>query len=416
MRLFAPNRLEVPRDLAAVTDHDPASEADPRDAGLSAEAVARIWSVVETLYRTGLHPGIQIVLRRRGRVFLDRAIGHAAGIAADDPDVVRRPLRRDTPICLFSASKAVTAMLVHALAEQGRFRLDDPVADYIPEYAQNGKAATSIAQLLAHQAGIPRLPVRRADPALLGDWERTLRLLCAARPVHAAGQQSYHAITAGFILGELLRRTSGESLPMLLRRHFAEPLGARWLSYGLAPADQPLAARNAFTGGRLLPGIAQVAHRALGVDFEQVPAIANSPAFMSAVIPAGNIYACADDVGRFFEMLLREGRWQDRRLLQPETVRRAVAPTGSIRIDRTLLVPVRFSMGMVLGERPFGLYGRNCREAYGHLGFMSIVCWADPARDVSCALLNTGKTLSPTGVARLAQVLSTISEQCPRDA
>lgn len=416
MRLFTANRLPVPRDLAGVTDHDPGREVDPRDADLAPAAIARIWAAVEALYRSGLHPGIQIVLRRRGQVVLDRAIGYAEGMAGDASADARRPLLRDTPICLFSASKAVTAMLVHALAEQGRFGLDDAIADYIPEYAQAGKAHTTIAQLLAHQAGIPRLPMRRPDPELLWDWERTLALLCAARPAHAAGQQAYHAVTAGYILGELLRRVSGESLPDLLRRHFAEPLGARWLSYGLPVADQPLAARNAFTGGRLLPGVAQVARRALGIEFERVASVANSGEFMSAVIPAGNIYASADDVGRFFEMLLREGAWQGRQLLRPETVRRAVAPTGPIRIDRTLLVPVRFSMGMVLGERPFGLYGSNCREAYGHLGFMSIVCWADPARDISCALLDTGKTLSPVGVAQLGRLLAAISRACPRDA
>jgi CubicO group peptidase (beta-lactamase class C family) len=418
MNLIRRNRVHIRRNLDAITDHDPSVEVAPASVGLAPDAAERMWKSVVSLYRSGLHPGIQLVVRRRGQVVLDRAIGYAGGVAGDDPLVgARRELKRDTPICLFSASKAITAMLVHKLAEEGALDLEDRVVDYIPEYGQAGKEDTTIAHLLAHRAGIPRLPQRRPDPSLLWEWDRAVELLCAAKPLHGAGQQqAYHAITAGFILGELIRRVTQQDLRQVLHERFGEPLGARYFNYGLRPEDQPAAARNAFTGAPLLPGIAYIARRALGAEFERVPAISNTSEFMSAVIPAGNIYATADETSRFFEMLLRGGRYNGRQIMAPETVQRAVAPSGRIRLDRTLFVPVRFSMGMVLGEKPLGLYGLNCREAFGHLGFMSIICWADPARDISCALLNTGKTLAPGAVTGLAGVLKTISQQCPRDA
>lgn len=407
--------VRVPRDLGAVTRIDRALEKPGADPDLAGQAMRRVWASVERLYRTGLHPGISLVLRRRGEVLLARGIGHAFGNAPDDPpDAPQAAMTAHTPVCLFSASKAITAMLVHRAAERGELALDAPVADYLPEYAACGKGGTTIRQLLAHRGGVPRIPAGHADASLLWDWERAVSVLCAAEPLHGAGeQQAYHAITAGYILGEVLRRTTGRELRPLLRDAFAEPLGARYLSYGLPPRERRRAARNAFTGPPLPWGLAWAARRALGVPFEQVVEISHDRRFFEAVIPAGNIYASAEDVCRFFEMLRCQGRWQGRRLLAPTTVAAAVAPYGPLRFDRTLLVPVRFSAGLILGEHGLSLYGWNCPRAFGHLGFINTVCWADPDRDLSVALLTTGKPLNLGSVVGLARVIRAISRQCP---
>jgi CubicO group peptidase (beta-lactamase class C family) len=113
-------------------------------------------------------------------------------------------------------------------------------------------------------------------------------------------------------------------------------------------------------------------------------------------------------------MLLNGGELDGVRVLERETVREAVKPVGKIQLDAILRVPLRFSAGFMLGERPFGLYGPNCREAFGHLGFVSVLCWADPARDISVAFLNTGKSVAPMGVIRIARVLGAINRACPQ--
>ncbi|MDT0496969.1 serine hydrolase domain-containing protein [Algiphilus sp. W345] len=200
----------------------------------------------------------------------------------------------------------------------------------------------------------------------------------------------------------------------VLLQRFTRPLGLNHMSYGLPLQQHALAAENAFTGPRLVPPIGYIAKRILGVRFEDVATISNEPGFLSATIPAGNIYASADDACLFFQMLLNGGELNGTRVLEPETIARAVAPIGYLRLDSSLLLPVRFSAGMVSGERLLGLYGLNCAEAYGHLGFINIICWADPARDISVALLNTGKSMAVDGVARLAQLVGAISRHCPR--
>ena len=410
------NLIRVPKDLATVTRVDQSAETDPASLGLSDKGLRRIWTSVEHLYRTGTQPFISLGIWRQGQCVMKRSIGHTRGNAPGDPAdgraVVGSP---DTPVCLFSASKAVTAMLVHKMVEEKRLTLSDPVVDYLPEFGQRGKQHVTILDLLSHRAGIPRIPSKHADPALLFDWDKAVQVLCEARPIRGIGQQqAYHAITAGFILGELIQRVTGQDLRKVLSQRFTQPLGLNHMSYGLPLQQHALAAENAFTGPALVPPLGYIAKRILGARFEDVAAISNDPRFLSATIPAGNLYASADDACLFFQMLLNGGELNGTRVLEPETIARAVAPIGHIRPDSSLLLPVRFSAGMVSGERLLGLYGLNCAEAYGHLGFINIICWADPARDISVALLNTGKSMAVDGVTRLAQLVGAISKHCPR--
>ena len=208
--ILKPRPLPVPKDLASVTTRDASAEADPASVDMTAEQVERIWSNVERLYRTGLQSAISLTVRRKGRVIIRRSIGHAQIGTDRKPGMLCTP---ETPICLFSASKAITAMLVHKLVEQRHLQLDDRIARFIPEYGVEGKGATTVRHLLAHRAGIPRVPAG-ATPEMLFDWNDVVARLCAAKPINATGDtQSYHAITGGFILGELAQRVSGASLP-----------------------------------------------------------------------------------------------------------------------------------------------------------------------------------------------------------
>ncbi|MCC2655402.1 MAG: class beta-lactamase-related serine hydrolase [Panacagrimonas sp.] len=407
------NYIGVARDLDSVTRIDRANECPPEHAGLTNEAVDAIWRAVQGFYRTATHPAITVALRRRGRLVMHRAIGHARG---NEPGADGRhwvPATPETPICLFSASKAITALLVHKLVEDGCLSLDERVAPYIPEYAQRGKDRTTVRQLLSHRAGIPTVPDKNLDYRVIYDWDAVLRMLCAAKPFEATGErQAYHAITGGFILGELVRRVGGTSLHDALRQWIAEPLGCRTLTYGLAPELRAVAAPNVFTGPRPPWMLDLVARRVLGANFRDVVRISNEEEFLTRPIPAGNIFATADDAGRVFQMLLDGGTWRGRRVFQPETVAEIVRPVGKRQFDGMLVIPVRFSAGMMLGDGPVGLFGPASKRAFGHIGFLNIVCWADPVRDISVAILNNGKTIAPSSLTRLARVINAICKAC----
>ena len=117
--------------------------------------VDAIWNCVEGMYGTGMHPGISFVLRRHGKVVIKRAIGHARGNGPGDEQAEPVAMTPDTPVCLYSSSKAMAAMTVHLLSERKQLSLLDPVSHYIPEFGQNGKHDITIYQLLCHKAGIP---------------------------------------------------------------------------------------------------------------------------------------------------------------------------------------------------------------------------------------------------------------------
>lgn len=381
----------------------PVTIGDEDHGHLSSGEVEAIWSAVEKLYDTGMHPAITLVLRHRGKRVLHRAIGHLDAAKT-------RLVQPDSPICLFSASKAISAMLVHKLAEDGSVGLDERVAKYIPEFGCHGKENATVRQLLAHRGGIPSIPMKHPDPELLKDWPRIIEMLCAAKPIGIGFEkQAYHAITGGFILGELVQRVSGLDLPTALRQWFAEPLGCRYLHYGFPAQQRDQLAENLLTGPFPRWPISRLAKGILGLPFEQVTAISNTPVFYDSLIPSANLYASADDAGRFFEMLLRGGEYEGQRMLKRQTIVEATRPIGDRQFDGTLFIPMRFSAGFMLGEKDIGLYGRASPRAFGHIGFMNILCWADPQRDISVSLLNTGKNISPSALGRLLGFIDLVS-------
>jgi len=408
------NLVAVPKELAPIITRDSDQECDPRDVGMTQTGVGKIWSAIESYYRTGLQPAIMLVLRRHGRIVMRRAIGHARGNGPGERGQEKVLATPDTPICLFSASKAVTAMLIHKLAELRKLRLDDHVTHYIPEYGAHGKGDTTLRHLLTHRAGIPQIAIPDVDVRMLYDWDGILQMLCEARPVYRRDTlQAYHAINGGFILGEVARRVSGDSLPQLLKKWIAAPLGAHHLTYGLSNARRAATATNYHTGPLTPFPFNVISKRILGVPFERVVEISNTDAFLSSIIPSGNMYATADEMCRFFQMMLNSGELDGRRLFKADTVAEAIRPYDGFTIDRSFFLPLRFSAGMVLGEWPFGLYGPDCPGAFGHLGFMTTLCWADPRRDISVGFLTTGKSLTPTTLLAMARILTAINFNCP---
>jgi CubicO group peptidase (beta-lactamase class C family) len=395
-------RVQVPLDLAPITTVGP--EVPAADAGLSERVIGRVWRAAELLFRTGLHPGLSLVLRHRGAVVLNRAIGHRIRGGAD-------LMTPQTPACLFSCSKAVTALVIHKMHENGVLSLDDAIADHLPAFAVNGKQHVTIRELLTHRAGLAAIPVDKPDPMILFDVEYMLDALCAAPLTHHA-RQAYHAVTSGYILGAVAERAAGTGLPELLTELLA-PLGATSVAYGVAPDQRDEVALSYTTGPRWLPVLTASVTRLLGLPPHVVAPAMNSPQAMSRVLPSAGIYASADDAARVFQMLLDGGTWEGQQVLAAQTVADAVRPAGPLVIDATLPAPIRFSAGFMLGERLGSLYGANTAQAFGHLGFTNVLCWADPARDIAAALLTTGKSVAPEGFLGMLAVSAMISAGVP---
>jgi CubicO group peptidase (beta-lactamase class C family) len=404
----------VPRDLETVTDRG--AEVRPREVGLARAAVERVWNAVQVMYRTGLYPAVQLCVRCRGAVVLDRALGHAAGNAPGERGADGRTrATTETPFCIYSASKAVTAMVVHKLDEMGALHVDDRVADYLPEFDHGHKADITIAHVLAHRAGIPNLPAGALDLDLLERPEEIVGMLAEAPLVSRPGRRlAYHAVTGGFVLGEVVRRATGRDLRDVLAKEIAEPLGLGALRLGVAAEDVDRVARDAVTGIPPWPPFAQLFERALGAPFGEVVELANDPRFLTGQIPAANVVTTARDLCAFYECLRREGELDGVRVYDPRTVRRATAEQSYWEVDLTLGMPLRYGLGFMLGGRWFSLFGPDTSRAFGHLGFTNIISWADPERELAAALLTSGKPFLNIEAVRLYQFLLAMSREFPK--
>ena len=412
-------QVAVPRDLTPITSADAAGAVDLHALGMTRRDVGAIWSAVEGLYRTGLHPAISICVRRMGQVVLDRAIGHASGAGPGDlpgePAVLATPA---TPFCIFSASKAITAILIHHLDDQGLLHIDDRVAEYVPEFACRGKETTTIRHVLTHRAGIPSLPSgnvgEERDLRLLLDWERVIDLLCQAEPTWKPGRRlAYHAITGGFVLGEIIRRVTGRTPREYLHDVVLGPLGFRYMNFGVDAHDRGLVARNYATGRQVPFPFSIVVQRALGVDFPEAVKISNDPRWLESVVPAGNIVGTANEVSRFYQLLLQGGELDGVRVFDQRTIRRATTESSYLEVDLTLGFPVHYGLGLMLGSEVASLFGPNTPQAFGHLGFIHVLTWADPQRQLSVGLLTSGKPFLGAHLGRVYKVLAAISRHCP---
>jgi CubicO group peptidase (beta-lactamase class C family) len=403
-------------DPEEVTARRP-QEADPASVGLTREDVESIWGAVVDFYKTGFHPALGLCIRRRGEVILDRTIGHARGNSPDDR--VGTPLVPATPDTLFnffSGSKAVTAMLIHLLAQRDQLHVDEPVATFIPEFARNRKHRITIRDLLTHRAGIPDAPPEVADLDLLGEPERILELIYELEPTYKPGTvPAYHAVTSGFIFAEIIERVTGVGIREFLHTEVSEPLGMNHFNYGVPEARLDEVAIDACTGPKLIWPLKDIFEKALGVSIEELIAISNDRRFRMGIVPSANLVATSDDISRFFELLVAGGTYNDNEIFTEATIRDATAPQTLRQLDRTLLLPLSYSMGFMLGSDPVGMYGIRCGKAFGHVGLSNIVAWADPERDISVALLNSGKPFVAVDTYHWLNIVRVISARIPRD-
>jgi CubicO group peptidase (beta-lactamase class C family) len=253
------------------------------------------------------------------------------------------------------------------------------------------------------------------DLERLEEPERILEAIPKLRSMHRPGAAvAYHTVSGGFVLGEIVRRATGEDIREVLRREILGPLGFRWMNYGVAPDDVAKVGLAYPTGPKLLPPASSFAARALGMPWDELVELCNDPRFLTGVVPAGNVVSNAYEMARFMDMLRRGGTLDGVTVMQPRTVRRAMVETSYHQLDRTLGFPLRYSYGFMLGARTLSLYGPDTDEAFGHLGFMNVFMWADPRRELSVGLVTSGKVAVGPHLPALWNLIRRIGAEAPK--
>jgi CubicO group peptidase (beta-lactamase class C family) len=122
----------------------------------------------------------------------------------------------------------------------------------------------------------------------------------------------------------------------------------------------------------------------------------------------------AFELAAFYQCLLDEGRLEGVRVFEPTTVRHATTEQSYWEIDFTLIVPLRYGLGFMLGNRSVGPFGSDNAQAFGHVGLSNTFSWADPERDIAVALVTTGKPLLSLAMVRLVQFMAEVGKAFPK--
>ncbi|RFD27138.1 hydrolase [Mycobacterium uberis] len=409
--MISSNKIQVPTDLDTVT-----TIGDEDHTDINSAAVERIWQAARHWYQAGMHPAIQLCIRQHGRVVLNRAIGHGWGNAPTDPPEAEKVLvTTDTPFCVYSAAKAVTATVVHMLVERRVLSLDDRVCDYLPNFTSHGKHRITIRHVMTHSAGLPFLTGARPDVTRTDDHEYAQSKLSELRPLYRPGlMHMYHALTWGPLMREIVYAATGKEIREILATEILNPLGFRWTNFGVPKKDVPSVAPSHATGRPLPPVAAQIFRKAIGGTVHEVIPYTNTPPFLTTIIPSSNTVSTAYEMSRFAEIWRRGGELDGIRVISQETLHSAVAECRRLRPDLAVgLMLARWGTGFILGTNKFGPFGRNAPAAFGHLGLVNIAIWVDPQRSLAAGVISSGKPERDPHTSRYDALMNSITAEIP---
>jgi len=354
--------------------------------GWTAPGFDGVRTAFEKNFGEGLEVGAAFSAYHRGKLVADLWGGVA------DPET-GRPWARDTIIGVFSTTKGAAAICAHKLAQEGKLEIDAPVAQYWPEFAQAGKEHIPVRYLLSHRAGLAWAD----EPLTLEQclaWEPMIHALEHQKPAWEPGTtHGYHAITYGYLVGEVVRRVTGRSIGTYFHEEIAAPLGLDfWIGlpeseeprvamlvgglFGMDEADldeETRASIEAFVGPDTMLGKALSG----GGGFAG-PGIWNTRAVHAAEIPAAAGIGDARSIARMYAACV--GEVDGIRLLTPEQVE--IAATQETEGPNSVLLDldIQFGLGFIV---PSSLVQVGGAGGFGHFGAGGSAGWADPDAELA---------------------------------
>jgi CubicO group peptidase (beta-lactamase class C family) len=306
-----------------------------------------------------------------------------------------RPWSQDTLTLVYSTTKGVTAICAHLLSQRGALDLDAPVSEYWPEFAQEGKGGVPVRWLLSHRVGLPTIE-RRLSPGEALAWDPAVEALAAQRPQWEPGtKHGYHALTYGWLVGEVIRRVTGRSPGRFLSEEVSRPLGldlwvglpeeeehrvCRLIRADPTPLSPQELAELSPQRRKALESLARadsLINRALNVTHP--PFNFNRRAVHAGELPAANGIATARSLAKLYAATI--GEVDGIRLLDAATTDDATTEQ-SRGPDEVLVLDTRFCSGFFLPSTFAPLMGPR---SFGHPGAGGSLAFADPDRQVGFA-------------------------------
>jgi CubicO group peptidase (beta-lactamase class C family) len=304
----------------------------------------------------------------------------------------------DTGAMVFSATKGIASTVIHRLADRGLLSYDEPVAQYWPEFAANGKADITISDVMRHRSGLSHLRgVTKTD--LMDHLAMEERL--AAGPVdHLRGVQAYHALTYGWLLSGLARAVTGKGMRELIRQEVARPLNTDGLHLGRPPQGSPTKPAQILMPQSKLqnPVFNFIAPKVAGLKFSGALGAMYFPGikslmqgdtpFLDGEVPAANGVVTGRGLAKMYAVLAHDGRIDGKKYLSKELVRGLAGQSRRKWPDANMVVPMPFHLGYHESPVPGLLTG------FGHVGLGGTLGWADPESGSSFGFIHN-RLLTP---------------------
>jgi CubicO group peptidase (beta-lactamase class C family) len=362
------------------------------------EVQRQVQEAIDQLVGSGTERGVQVAVYRSGEQVVDAV----AGVA--DP-ATGRPVTSDTPFYNFSIGKGATTTVAHVLAERGLFGYDTPIVELWPEFGAHGKHSVTVRHVLNHSAGVPGIPLD-TTPEDLCDWDKMCAAIADAELWWEPGTKvGYHAYTFGYIVGEVVRRTTGKPISQVLREDVAGPLGvADELYLGMPESEHHRLARLEDA-----PGAAEMTS-AMPHDLPMFKAgplmlfptaqLGKRTDILAADIPAGG-KTSARAIARMYAALLDEV--DGTRLLSPQRLREATAVATS-GVDEVFGMPSAWGLGWSIGLP--GSTAKDTPTAFGVGGAGGSFAYADTATGIAFALTKNRLTADFTAATQISQLVT----------
>ncbi len=341
------------------------------------------------------------------------AVYHHGELVVDvwdgDRDATGNRWERDTMATSFSTTKGVVATVAHRLVDRGELSYDEPVASYWPEFGGPGKDHITVRHLLSHQAAMH--PIRPLVPSaeIMLHWDEMVAILAAAGPAWRPGvRPGYHALTYGWLVGEVIRRVSGLTVNDAVQRELVAPLGLDSMFVGLPPDERQRAADLLFDekAERRLDRMIAVFERfdrfAPFVDAMVVDDLVDlfgTHRVHDGEIPAANGVFSARDLARMYAALATPECFDDPPLVSAATMRDATAIQTDAR-DVVIGFPMRWRLGYHLAATTAGILPNG----FGHFGFGGSGAWGDPDTGLAVAMVLNQVAGTPFGDTRLLRI------------
>ncbi|MFP4627347.1 MAG: serine hydrolase domain-containing protein [Natronomonas sp.] len=343
----------------------------------------RIEQLFENHLEVGLHHGAQLAVYHEGELIVDLA----GGVTGPDGDAETT----DTRHLLFSCTKPLAAACVHRLVEAGYLAYDDRLVDHWPEFADEGteKVDVTVRHVLTHQAGMPIAPPDN-KPEMWQDPDALAAAIESADLMFTPGEAvAYHALSYGWLVGELVRRVAGQRIDRYAREHVFDPLGMDRTHIGL-PADEPDDVATLF-GFEPMDRCREPDTGLEGMSNSATAERFNREDVHRGIAPAATGIGTARELARFYACYANGGSLDGVSILDPETVETATSLQVEVEEDGTVGVPRRYALGFGLGGTVPDTYGAGSPpDTFGHGGLGTSVGWADPEAELAVAYVTNG--------------------------